>query len=344
MTTSARLLAACAVVSAAASSAPAQTPAHAAPPADSLYANSLHYTNRGIEFVYSKERGGLERITGLSASEMGCVKAKCHATSCDTCHRAEAGGKASYTLDPAVLQAACERCHGAPEIEAGPRPHRGMRCMRCHTAREIHGDGVAHDSYMQAGVLEARCERCHADRSKSSSHTIHRATLACGACHTGTTDTCLNCHVRARLAGQKDAEIRLRGMLFLVNHDGRVTTANVLSHVYGKRTMITVAPTFAHSVTRQGRACAECHGSAIVREVAAGAFRPVTWIDGKAANLSGVIPVVDPLAWSLPFLDRKDGAWVPLAGAERPVVQFSGNCSPLTREQLARLAEPKGPR
>ncbi len=32
---------------------------------ESFYAKSLHYTNRGIEFIYSKEQGGVERLTGV---------------------------------------------------------------------------------------------------------------------------------------------------------------------------------------------------------------------------------------------------------------------------------------
>ncbi len=345
MATSARFPVLVGLLLLSASSASAQAPAPAAAPDDSFYARSLHFTNRGIEFVYSKEQGGLERITGLSAAEMGCVKAKCHATSCDACHRGDKDGQAAYTTDPAVAQAACERCHGTPD-KNDPDVHarKGMKCMSCHTAREVHGDGVAHDSYMQEGVLETRCETCHADPPKSASHALHRGKVACGACHTGKADTCLNCHVEARLTHGKDVQIPLQGMVFLVNHRGRVTTANVLSYVYKGRTMITLAPTFSHSVVRLGRACADCHDSAIVRAVAAGTFRPVTWSDGKASDVRGVIPVLDPLAWNLPFLDRKEGAWVPLAAAAPPVVQYSGGCAPLTSEQLARLAKPRGTR
>ncbi|HVN75752.1 MAG TPA: hypothetical protein VMT19_05495 [Thermoanaerobaculaceae bacterium] len=325
-----------------ASAASAQAAPAAGAATESFYATSLHFTNRGIEFVYSKTQGGLEVITGLPASEVGCVKAECHAASCDACHRRDKDGKAAYTTDPAVAQAACERCHGAPEAD-GPDVHarKGMKCMSCHSTREVHGDGVAYDTYSQPGVLDTRCERCHADLSKSASHTIHRDTVACAACHTAKIDTCVNCHVETRLGNGKETKIPLQGMLFLVNHDGRVTTANLLSYVYKGRTMITLAPTFAHSVVRQGRACAECHDSAIVRAISAGTFTPVTWADGKAANVKGVIPVLDPAAWRLPFLDRRDGSWVPLADGAPPVVHFSGSCAPLTREQLARLATPR---
>lgn len=325
----------------AADGAPAQSASPTRPPDDSFYSRSLHFTNRGIEFIYSREQGGLERITGLPSSEVGCVKAKCHATSCDTCHRKDVGGKPTYSLDPAVAQAACEGCHDAPEKD-DPDVHvrKGMKCMSCHSTREIHGDGVAHDSYMQSGVFDTRCERCHPDISKSASHTIHRNTLDCSACHTAKVETCINCHVEARIKGTKDVKIPLQGMLFLVNHNGRVTTANLLTYVYKSRTMITLAPTFAHSIAKQGRVCGDCHDSAIVRGIAAGTFAPVTWAEGKVTNVQGVIPVVDPLAWKLPFLGLTDGKWAPLPDAASPVLHFSGNCAPLTREQLAKLAKP----
>ena len=319
-------------------SAQSAPPAHS--PDESFYSKSLHFTNRGIEFVYSKEQGGLEQITGLPASEIGCAKAKCHARSCDTCHRKDVGGKATYSLDPAVAQAACEGCHGAPEKD-DPDVHvrKGMKCMSCHSTGEVHGDGIAHDSYMLGGVLDTRCGKCHADISKTASHSIHRGMLDCGACHTAKIETCINCHVEARTPGAKDVQIPLTGMLFLVNHDGRVTTANLLTFVYRNRTMITFAPTFLHSTVRKGRTCAECHDTAIVRDTVAGTFVPVTWADGKAANVKGVIPVVDPLAWKLPFLGLTDGKWAPLPDAAPPVLHFSGNCAPLTREQLAKLSK-----
>ena len=322
--------------------APAQSAPPAHPPDESFYSKSLHFTNRGIEFVYSKEQGGIEQITGLPATAVGCVKARCHATTCDTCHRKDVGGKATYSLDPAVAQAACERCHDVPEKD-DPDVHarKAMKCMSCHSTREVHGDGVAYDTYMASGVLDTRCDKCHPDIPKSASHAIHRGKLDCSACHTAKIGTCINCHVEARIEGTKDVNIPLDGMLFLVNRDGKVTTANLLTYVYKSRTMITLAPTFAHSIVKQGRACADCHDSAIVRAVAAGTFAPVTWADGKVTYVRGVIPVVDPLAWRLPFLALTDGKWSPLPEAAPPVLHFSGNCAPLTREQLARLAQPR---
>ena len=320
---------------AAAEEPPARGPAE-------FYANSLHFTNRGIEYVYAKEQGGLERIVGLSASELGCIKAKCHVTSCDDCHRKEVDGKAVYTADRGRILEACARCHPVEKDDPDVHFRKGMTCLDCHTAREIHGDGTAVNTYQQPGVLEVRCRKCHANISRSVSHTIHDDKLDCSACHTREVVTCFNCHVDARRAAGKDVEIPLKGMLFLVNHDGKVTTANLLSYVSQKKTMITVAAYFSHSIRKEGRTCVECHGSGLVRSVADGSLQLARFEGGTLKGAEGVIPLVEGMRWDLPFLDYVDGSWTPLAPAGEPLVNFAPFTTPLSREQLAKLEKPKG--
>lgn len=314
-----------------------------APPDESFYNQSLHYTNRGIEWVYSKEQGGLETITGVPASELGCTAARCHARTCDTCHRKDVDGKAAFTVDPAVAQAACEKCHGAPEKD-DPDVHvrAGMKCMDCHSVREIHGDGVLYDSFNQPGVLDTRCGKCHPNPGRSASHTVHGGKLDCSACHSREAANCLNCHIETRIQDKKSVSIRMDGMLFLVNHEDRVTPANFLSYVSGNRTMITLAPSFGHSIRKEGRRCPECHGSPTVRAIAGDRFVAASWKKGKLTNAKGVIPVLDGMTWRIPYLTRRDTTWVPLPRPDAPVVHFSGFCGPLTREQLARLERPQG--
>ena len=320
--------------------AAAQEPSPAGP--ESFYASSLHFTNRGLAYVSAREQGGVERITGRSAEDEGCLPARCHVTSCDTCHKKVVGGKASFTTERAVLDAACDVCHPVEKDDPDIHFSRGMKCLDCHTAREIHGDGVAYDTYQQPGVLEVRCERCHAARKASVSHTVHGGRLGCPACHTLEMTTCLNCHYETRRAKGKDAQIPLKGMLFLVNHDGQVTTANLLTYVAGKKTMITLAASFAHSVRRTGLDCPACHDSALVRAVAADTLVSARWQDGAVKGVEGVIPAVEGMTWRFPFLDRRDGAWVPLEGAEPPVVNFAPYTTPLSRDQFAKLARGRG--
>ena len=309
-----------------------------APPEEEVfYKNSLHFTNRGIEFVYSKEHGGLERLTGLSATDAGCLKAKCHVRSCDTCHKTEIDGKASYSVENARTEEACKKCHPVPEDTPDVHVKAGMKCMDCHTAREIHGDGVVYDTYMKPGFFDARCENCHKDIPQFASHALHGGKLDCAACHVAKVTTCFNCHIETRLAVGKDSSIEVEGMFFLVNHDNKVKLANVLSYVYGNKTMITVAPTSPHAIVRQGRQCEACHATDIVRRVKKGSLELFAWRGGKAESPKGVIPIIDGMKWNVAYLGKKDGTWVPLADAEDPLINFSGYCSPLSGEQLKKL-------
>jgi len=57
-----------------------------------------------------------------------------------------------------------------------------------------------------------------------------------------------------------------------------------------------------------------------------------------------VVPVVDGVDWKLPFLERRGDGWVPLTDAPAPLLNYSGFCTPLSREQLARLEKPRGAR
>lgn len=306
---------------------------------ENFYNKSLHYTNRGIEYHYAREQGGVEELTGQPIGAFNCLQAKCHVRTCDTCHKREAGGKASYSVDPALAQAACLNCHEPDKEVPDVHAAKGMKCMDCHSVREIHGDGVAYDTYMQPGALDTRCEKCHASAKASRSHSVHKGKVDCAACHVRNVTTCVNCHLEARLVEKKQVTVQLKNLFFLVNHDGRVKLANLLTYVSRGKTMITIAPNFPHSVSKEGRTCGECHGSAIVRSIAAGTFAPFRWEDGTLKNAPGVVPVVADMKWNLVWLDRVDGKWVPLPDAPAPLVRFHGFCSPLTAEQFRALAK-----
>ena len=327
-----------ALVCAASTGALAQTPAPAPKPNpdDSFYSRSLHFTNRGIVFNYDH---GLKRLTGFPADRLGCTKSSCHVKSCDVCHKVEAGGKAAYSAAQAKSEKACAACHGAPDPkDTDVHVRKGMKCLDCHPVRDIHGDGTLYDSAWQEGAVQVRCENCHKDLSKTPSHTVHGGKVDCSACHTREVSTCLNCHVDSRLAGVADASIKRDGMFFLVNHAGRVKLANVLTYVYKNGTAITVAPVYAHKIVRQGRTCAECHGTANVKAVAAGSFVLSRFERGELTMAAGVIPVVDPAAWKVAFLTKEGAKWVPLPNPQPPIVAFSGFSSPLTKAQVASLA------
>jgi hypothetical protein len=303
-----------------------------------FYEKSLHFTNRGIAFMYAKENGGLERLTGKPPEEIGCMKAKCHATSCDDCHMKENGSDKIYTLDSSVYYKACIRCHGDMAKENDDvHFKKGMKCMDCHTSKEIHGNGTDTQTYQAPGFFDAACEKCHKSITQSKSHTVHGNKLSCEACHSGETGTCLNCHIDSRLKGSKDVSVSLKNMTFLVNHNGKVTPANMLSYVYGSKTMITFAPTFGHSIKKAGRKCNECHGTKTVSDMADNKFRLVKWENDSLRNEKGVIPVLDGFDWNLVYLERVNDNWVPLKNPAQPLLNYSGYCSPITKDQFEKL-------
>ncbi len=313
----------------------AQTP----PANDSFYTRSLHFTTRGFAHWYAKEQGGPELITQQAFAALGC--GDCHVGSCDTCHRKDVDGRALYSREPAKAETACAKCHDVPSGEkakADVHANRGMTCMSCHTTREIHGTGVAFDTYAQPGAVEAKCENCH-DGAECGGFSVHKGKVDCSACHARPATQCHNCHLETKLRDKKSVSVPLENLFFLVNRGGRVTAGTYLSYSFGNKTMITFGRSFSHSVVRQGRTCADCHATKNVRDLVANTFRFMQWESGRISNVQGVIPVVEGVRWNAVFLDRQGDRWVPLAHAADPIIQYSAYCAPLSREQLSRLEQ-----
>jgi hypothetical protein len=314
----------------------------------SAYQNSLHYTSRGLEFWYSKEHGGLERITGIPFTQLSCNN--CHVRSCDSCHVQQVNGKTSYTTAAAKSEAACEHCHDddnqkaarlnpeSPDVDV--HFARGMKCMDCHSTREIHGDGVLYDSLQSPGAMDARCENCHQDLSRCPSSKVHHGKLDCGACHIRERPSCINCHFDTKVAESKSVSLPLQNTLFLVNRNGVVTTAALHTFIYQNKTMIVFAPAFAHLITKQGRKCGDCHGTEAIQDLLKGSFRLAIWDKTQLKNRGGVVPIVEGYNWDLPFLNYVQGQWISAEKPAPPVINYSGYAKPITREQLEKLAQP----
>jgi hypothetical protein len=311
-----------------------------------FYENSLHFTNRGLEYWYSKEQGGLERITGIPFSELAC--GRCHVRSCDTCHKKDVKGKASYSLEPVRSQEVCQDCHNvAPLAEFQKNPDnpeadvhfkKGMRCLDCHTAREVHGDSIPYNSIQDAGALDVRCENCHEPASlKCPGLKEHNGKLACDACHVRDLSSCYNCHFDSRVKEGKSLSLPVKNLLFLVNHEGQVTFGNLHTFVYQNRTMITFAPAFPHLVMKEGRRCGDCHGTRILQDLKTAGFKPVRFENGGIKNVQGIVPVQEGQDWGFVFLNFEDGRWVPIENPAEPLINYAGYCTPLDREQVARL-------
>jgi hypothetical protein len=93
-------------------------------------------------------------------------------------------------------------------------------------------------------------------------------------------------------------------------------------------------------VAEKGRPCEACHGTAIALQVAKGTFVPIAWKDGQVVSPEGVVPIAENMKWNLTFFGRENEKWVPLKSPEKPLVNFAGECSPLTAAQLAKIQKP----
>ena len=119
--------------------------------------------------------------------------------------------------------------------------------------------------------------------------------------------------------------------------DGRVRTGTYQSVKYADKTFVAFAPFHGHTITRDGRHCADCHESDRIVELNDTGTIAMTWwddVEGKVAHNTGVIPFVpDLFTWQ--FVDWDGAAWVPFS-TELTQYQYEF-CTPLTPDQLSAL-------
>lgn len=309
------------------------------------YKTSLHATGSGMKHWYSKEQGGTELVFGAPYDQLNC--SGCHDKSCDSCHEIFTNEKGEKVVKAVKPENACLECHFVEKAELGKLKKengsadvhfiKGMKCMDCHTSREMHGDGKQYDSFQQTGAMDVSCETCHTDLTTIESHQVHGNKLSCNSCHVRNIPTCYNCHFDTKTNKGKSVSPQLEGMLFLVNHKGQVNPANLHTFVAGNKAMIVFSPFFSHSIMKEGRTCAECHESDLLLDIRKNNFYPVTWENGKLRNVKGVIPVAEKMKWNFVYLKNEDKTWLPLEAPSDVRINYSGFCSPLTQEQLSRL-------
>ncbi|MBN1549978.1 hypothetical protein JW979_00855 [bacterium] len=315
---------------------------------DCFFLSSLHFTTDGMKYWYSKENGGLEKITGVPYDELHCKH--CHASSCDACHLEVKVEKKMYTTQAALQPDRCLTCHGR-EANVMKRDdaanvsdvHRsaGLACMDCHSLKEVHGDGTRYISMRAKEAMDVECENCHEVVSEIKSHKIHNNKLDCKACHVRHVLSCSNCHFDTFYTTQKKVSIPVSDWVFLMNYEGKVTSANMQTFVAnGNKTFLMFAPQFSHSVMKEGRKCNDCHGTDIVKQVSKGEVTLLEKKDDAVVNLKGVIPVVDAVNYKCVYQNYVDGKWVPVPDPQSPVVHYAAFGEPLTKEQLKALTTP----
>jgi len=315
-----------------------------------LFLSSLHYTAKGMEYWYDKANGGLEILSGVPYSNLTCKN--CHVPGCDRCHKLESDKKAAYLTNVAKNQTMCLECHareaaitGIDKAQKQEDVHfaKGMKCMDCHSSREMHGDGVEYISLKQPGAMDTKCEKCHPSVKSTESHTVHGDKLDCKACHIRHVVSCTNCHFDTQIREGKRTAIPVSGWVFLMNYGGKVSSANMQNFVVkGDQTFFMFAPHMSHSVMKEGRKCDGCHGTKIMKDVQSGKVT-LTWLEGgKTKNLKGVIPVVKGVDYQCIYQDRKEGKWVPIQNPAKPLYHYTAFGEPLSQEQLNKLVERMG--
>lgn len=320
------------------------------PEQECFFLKSLHYTAKGMDYWYSKEKGGLELLTGVPYSKLGCQK--CHVAGCDRCHRTERGKKLFYTVKAAQNQTMCLQCHAREQAmmkidlrlkQEDVHLEKGMNCTDCHSQREMHGDGIEYTSFREPGAMDTNCEKCHNAVKPSDAHIVHEGKLDCKACHVRHVVSCTNCHFDHMAKTGERKAIPVDSWVFLMNYRGKVTSANMQTFlVRPNKTFLLFAPHMSHSIMKEGRKCDACHGVKTVQQIEKEKKIKLTWLEqGKVVNLKGVIPVVQGVKYDCAYLDLKDGKWEPVKNPAEPMVQFAAFGEPLTKEQLEALAQPQ---
>jgi hypothetical protein len=312
-----------------------------------FFLSSLHYTSKGMEYWYDKANGGLELLTGVPYSNLTCQN--CHVPGCDRCHKVEKDKKATYSTQAAKNQAMCLECHvreqATIEIDRTAKQEdvhfaKGIKCMDCHSSREMHGDGTEYFSLKQPGAMDTKCEKCHPSVKPTESHTVHGDKVDCKACHVRHVVSCTNCHFDTLIKEGKRTAIPVSGWVFLMNYGGKVSSANMQTFVVkGDKTFFMFAPHMSHSLMKDGRKCGECHGTETMKNVQKGKIT-LTWLEeGKVKNLKRVIPVVKGVDYQCIYQDRKEGKWVPIQRPSEPLYHYAAFGEPLSKEQLDKLIQ-----
>jgi hypothetical protein len=313
--------------------------------------SSLHHTGEGMRYWY-EENGGFMDIAGIPYKELDC--GNCHVKSCDPCHAGMDGEVCTYSLKKAKDKATCLTCHSREKVTFAINEKKGnldihvasgMVCSDCHEAIDVHGDGTAYKTMRDEGAVKAKCTNCHEfdEENLSRPHKVHKGKLDCAACHVANTTTCLNCHFTKFLETGTRAGNFIppsQDWMLLVNYNGKVTSGNVQTLIHEGKPFIAYAPYYTHAVQKEARGCTDCHANDAINLITEGKSVPMaTFKGGKVESWSGVVPLVpDQLEWV--FLDRDGETWVPITFTGKVKIQLACYATPLTEDQVKKMAMP----
>ncbi|MEW6381063.1 MAG: hypothetical protein AB1611_15845 [bacterium] len=319
----------------------------------SYYQKSLHFSGAGMRYWY-EGKNGFMTLTKVPYTQAGCTQ--CHASSCDQCHGTkDKTGKVGFSTNEARKNATCFGCHLKEKLvielsqnDENKDVHTAARmsCITCHKDPDIHGDGVARQSFQDTGVITTSCESCHVgEKTKGPrfdpeirAHKRHKKSteLHCNACHVKAVLTCYNCHFSEfmKTRSQNGNFIPTSNPLMLINHQGKVTAATAMVLVHDKKTYVSYTPYFTHNIMKKGRDCQECHGNAAIQLLKKGEKIPVsTFENGRIQFWSGVIPIADDIL-QFQFLDKRKGEWIPLNTGKPDIERYTHQAGPLSEKQI----------
>ena len=186
------------------------------------YKNSLHHSlapMRKMIMLRAEDNKGVHAKLN-QAFDNHC--ASCH-SSCGQCHISRptsvgGGLLAGHAFEKTAQdKETCTACHGSrvgneyfgKSKGCTPDVHRQkafMKCQKCHTAGEMHGDGK---NYQHRLDVEngPRCDNCHKDiytpkGQNKAVHDQHRGKASCQVCHAQPYQNCAGCHVSKSPGGQ----------------------------------------------------------------------------------------------------------------------------------------------
>jgi hypothetical protein len=178
------------------------------------YQKSLHVTLRPYRLTVDKRASSNAVVRNELECAMNNHCYECH-SSCGQCHisrpdSVDGGFLYGHLFQrKPPMQEVCTACHGSrvekeylgKHEETSPSIHRQkyMKCDKCHTGEEMHGDGKQYaDRYhVENGP---KCVYCHEDiydreADNVITHRIHKEKASCHVCHSQPYNNCASCHV-----------------------------------------------------------------------------------------------------------------------------------------------------
>lgn len=279
---------------------------------------SLHKTRTGFNYGYSKENGGMEKITDIPFSQLKCrgchsvtglyangtvINPNTYSPVCVDCHY--------FQTTVSVTDETCFSCHLKQKLERDLYPgvdvhsNADMTCISCHSKEELHGDdGILYSSMKETGAVKVKCINCHTNLSNNSSHNRHLAAVDCAACHAVSVYSCGGCHFETYAGtGNQRYNNEFFNYRLLVKNDGLIKLGSISTHSFNNKTNFTISSTHSHIIKKIATTCSDCHRAMGSTNIAikeyndTGFITVVKWdtASKKAFVTNAVIPV--PADW-----------------------------------------------